>query len=76
MAPDVDFYLLAHLFEFTGAVIKNIALAAAYLAAGKKTAISNVDILRAAKREMQKANLVLTKEKLGSLGYLFEEIIE
>lgn len=76
LAEDVDLHLLAHLFEFTGAIIKNIALAAAYLAADRQRAISNVDILRAARREMQKVNLALTKEKLGSLGYLFEEIID
>ena len=76
LAADVDLRLLAHLFEFTGAVIKNIALAAAYLAAGRNGPITNVDILRATRREMQKTNLVLTKEKLGSLGYLFPEIIK
>ena len=67
---------MAHLFEFTGAVIKNIALAAAYLAAERKASISYVDILKATKREMQKANLILTKEKLGNLGYLFNEIVQ
>lgn len=76
LAADVDLRLLAKLFEFTGAIIKNIALAAAYLAAEQQTAISNVHILKATRREMQKSNLILTKEKLGSLGYLFAEIIE
>lgn len=72
---EVDLHLLAHLFDFTGAIIKNIALAAAYLAAEKKTAICYVDILKAVKREMQKTNLILTREKLGNLGYLFEELV-
>ncbi len=76
VAEDVDFRLLAHLFEFTGAIIKNIALAAAYLAAEKKEPISNIHILKATRREMQKVNLILTKEQLGNLGYLFSQILD
>lgn len=72
---EVDLHLLAHLFDFTGAIIKNIALAAAYLAAERTASIAYIDILKATKREMQKANLILTKEKLGNLGYLYQEII-
>lgn len=74
LSKDVDLMQLAKQFEFTGAVIKNVVLHAAYLAAEKKQAISMIDILTAIKREMFKNNLILTKEKLGSLGYLFEDI--
>lgn len=74
LSKDVDLELLARQFEFTGAVIKNVVLAAAYLAAEKREAISMIDILTAIKREMFKNNLILTKEKLGNLGYLFEDI--
>jgi len=74
VSEDVDLKLLARQFEFTGAVIKNVVLHAAYLAAEKRQAISMIDILVAIKREMFKNNLILTKEKLGSLGYLFEDI--
>lgn len=73
-SDDVDLALLAKQFEFTGAVIKNVVLAAAYLAAERKDAISMIDILISIKREMFKNNLILTKEKLGSLGYLFDDI--
>jgi SpoVK/Ycf46/Vps4 family AAA+-type ATPase len=74
VSNDVDLKMLSHQFEFTGAVIKNVVLSAAYLAAEEGEAISLIDILRSVKREMFKNNLILTKEKLGSMGYLFEDI--
>lgn len=71
----VDLRELAHTFEFTGAVIKNVALAAAYLAAQEQREILLVDILKAIRREMAKNNLILTREKLGSLCYMFDEMM-
>lgn len=72
---EVDLRELAHIFEFTGAVIKNVVLAAAYLAAAQHREIRLIDILKAIRREMAKNNLVLTREKMGSLGYMFDEMI-
>ena len=57
---EVDLRELAHIFEFTGAVIKNVVLAAAYLAAAQHREIRLIDILKAIRREMAKNNLVLT----------------
>jgi hypothetical protein len=74
LSADVDLRLLARQFEFTGAVIKNVVISSAYLAAEKGEPISLTDILISIKREMFKNNLILTKEKLGSLGYLFDDI--
>ncbi len=74
LSEDVDLRVLARQFQFTGAVIKNVVISSAYLAAEKGEAISLIDILVSIKREMFKNNLILTKEKLGSLGYLFEDI--
>lgn len=71
----VDLRELARTFEFTGAVIKNVALAAAYLAAQEQREILLVDILKAIRREMAKNNLILTREKLGSLCYMFDEMM-
>lgn len=71
---EVDFRELAHIFEFTGAIIKNVALSAAYLAAWENRDICLADILKSVRREMVKNNLILTQEKMGSLGYLFDEI--
>ena len=75
LSEEVDFEVLAELFELTGAVIKNVALTAAYLAAARKEEITLLDILTAVKREMYKNNLILTREKLKSLGYLYDELL-
>lgn len=74
LGDDVDLRELADTFEFTGAVIKNVVISAAYLAAEKKQPISMMDILKSTKREMVKNNLVLTKEKMGYLGELYPMI--
>lgn len=76
VSEDVDLGELAHIFEFTGAVIKNVVLSAAYLAAWEKREICMIDILKSVRREMSKSNLVLTREKMGSLGYMFDEIMK
>lgn len=76
LSDEIDLHELAHTFEFTGAVIKNVVLAAAYLAAASQREIRLVDILKAIRREMTKNNLVLTREKMGSLGYMFDEMME
>lgn len=75
VSEEVDFHELAHTFEFTGAVIKNIALAAAYLAVDRHREIGLTELLKATQREMAKNNLILTREKLGPLGYLFDDTI-
>lgn len=75
IGADVDLRELADIFELTGAVIKNVVISAAYLAAEKKTDICMTDILKSIQREMAKNNLILTKEKMGSFGYLFSEIV-
>ena len=74
LSEEVDFHVLADLFELTGAEIKNVALTAAYLAAAREDEILLLDILTAVKREMYKNNLILTREKLKSLGYLYDEL--
>lgn len=75
VAEEIDFRVLADLFDITGAVIKNVALSAAYLAAADGREVMLIDILKSIKREMYKNNLILTKEKLGSLGYLYDELL-
>ncbi len=74
ISKDLDLRLLAKQFQFTGAVIKNVVISSAYLAAEKGEPISLIDILVSIKREMFKNNLILTKDKLGSLGHMFEDI--
>ena len=70
----VDFRELARLFSFTGAVIKNVALQAAYLAADRGGAIGLLVIMVAVRRELEKNHRMLTREEMGSLGYLFPKV--
>ena len=76
VAEEVDFRELAHTFIFNGAVIKNVALQAAYLAAQKKKSIGLLEILVAVRREMEKNQRVLAKEKMGRLGCLFQDVLK
>ncbi|MCW5801358.1 MAG: ATP-binding protein [Deltaproteobacteria bacterium] len=53
-AADLDLPLLAERLELAGAHIRNIALAAAFLAAAEQTPVAQRHLLRAARREYQK----------------------
>ena len=68
LADEVDLRELARVFEFTGAIIKNVALQAAYLSAKRGEPIGPAEIVLAAKREMEKNNRTLDRDRLGSLG--------
>ena len=76
VAEEVDYRELAHIFNFNGAAIKNVALSAAYLAARKKKPIGLLEILVAVRREMEKNQRVLAREDLGRLGYLFQDVLK
>jgi AAA+ superfamily predicted ATPase len=54
IAADVDWALLAHRFQLTGGNIRNIILAAAFLAAEKEEPVGMAHLLHAARREYQK----------------------
>ena len=74
LKEEVDFGELAHIFSFTGAIIKNVALQAAYLAADRGDAIGLLEIMVAVRRELEKNHRMLTREEMGSLGYLFPKV--
>jgi len=71
LADDVDFGFLAHQFEFTGGNVRNVALAAAFLAAEKSGgghgAKANIGVIRmeeiilATARELQKMGKLPSK---------------
>jgi hypothetical protein len=54
LAADVDAGLLARRVKLSGGSIRNIALAAAFLAAAQGTAVSTEHVLQAVRREYQK----------------------
>jgi AAA+ superfamily predicted ATPase len=63
VADDVDFDLLAARFKLSGGNIKNIALAAAFLAAEDGSSVTMAHLLHATRREYQKMGKVLSKEE-------------
>jgi AAA+ superfamily predicted ATPase len=64
IVDDIDFSFLAN-FKITGGNIKNIALSAAFLAAGDSHIITMEHIIRAVKREFQKMGKLCTPGEFG-----------
>ena len=73
--PEVDFRELASIFNFTGAIIKNVALQAAYLAAESGGKIGLLEIMVAVRRELEKSRRMLSQDEMGKFGYLFPKVI-
>lgn len=70
MGADVDLEFMADTLEFTGGNIRNVAVAAAFLAAGEETALGMRHLVHAAKREYQKMGKVLTGGEFGPYAAL------
>ena len=64
-APDLDLGYLVRRFELAGALIRNIALAAAFLAAAEGQPIAQRHVLHAAHREYQKLGKMVDKTAFG-----------
>jgi AAA+ superfamily predicted ATPase len=62
-SPDLDLDFLARRFEITGANIRNIALAAAFLAADDGSTLSMIHLMQAIRREYQKMGKILMEEE-------------
>ena len=54
LGPDVELWAMAEQFRLSGGNIKNIALAAAFLAAAEDQPVSQAHLLHATRREFQK----------------------
>jgi SpoVK/Ycf46/Vps4 family AAA+-type ATPase len=67
-ANNVDFDLLARQFKLSGGNIKNVALAAAFLAAADGGIVSMSHLLHAVRREFQKLGKVLTEFDPGEVS--------
>ena len=61
LAADVDLDFLARQFRVSGGNIKNIALLAAFLAAGEESPLAMRHLIRAARREYQKFGRLVTE---------------
>jgi AAA+ superfamily predicted ATPase len=64
-AEDLDLEFLARQFKLTGGNIKNIALAAAFLAADNGTVVTKAHLLHATRREYQKLGKALSEAELS-----------
>ena len=62
---DVDFDFLARHFALSGGNIRNIALAAAFLAAERRGPVTMGDLIAATRREYQKLGKTLTEAELA-----------
>jgi len=65
LAEDVDLDVLTRRFKVSGGNIKNVALAAAYLAAQEGSVVTMAHLLHAIRREYQKLGKVLSDAELG-----------
>ena len=65
LADDVDLDSLARQFKLSGGNIKNVALAAAYLAATDHQAISMAHLLQAVRREYQKMGKRMSEDEMS-----------
>ena len=69
----VDLPFLAERFEMTGAMIKNSALSAAFLAAAQDRSITMKDILYAVQKQFSKHGKRLSVEELGPYGVYLKD---
>jgi hypothetical protein len=65
LAPDVDLEFLARQFRLAGGNIRNIVLAAAFLAASEGTGVAMSHFIRATRREYQKLGRMVTASDFG-----------
>ena len=66
LARDIDYGYLAGRFRFTGGNIKNVALAAAFLAADDGGVVSMMHLLRAIEREFEKMGKPVRCDELAA----------
>ncbi len=62
--PELDFQQLAKHFKLSGGNIKNVALSAAFLAAGQSRPVNLSDILHAVRREYEKVGKVISTSEM------------
>ena len=70
---DIDWDFLAAQFELSGSGIKNVAVNAAFLAAGDGKPVGMGHLLTALGRELRKSGKVLSREDFGQYYMLAEE---
>jgi SpoVK/Ycf46/Vps4 family AAA+-type ATPase len=69
---DLDLAFMARQFKLTGGNIKNIALAAAFLAAADSSRVKMAHLIQATKREYQKMGKLCTQAEFGLYFHLVQ----
>jgi ATP-dependent 26S proteasome regulatory subunit len=72
VSQDLNLEFLARRFEVAGGAIRNIALAAAFLAAADGRVVTMSHLIRATRREYQKMGKVVTEGEFGEYAGLAE----
>jgi len=72
VSPDLNLEFMARRFEIAGGAIRNIALAAAFLAAADGRVVTMSHLIRATRREYQKMGKVITEGEFGEYAGLVE----
>lgn len=72
VSPDLNLEFMARRFEIAGGAIRNIALAAAFLAAADGRVVTMSHLIRATRREYQKMGKVITEGEFGEYAGLME----
>jgi ATP-dependent 26S proteasome regulatory subunit len=65
LAGELDLDFLARRFRISGGSVRNIVLAAAYLAAAEGRAVSMADLIRGTEREYRKLGHLSTEAEFG-----------
>jgi hypothetical protein len=72
-AGDLDLGFLARAFKLSGGNIRNVCLAAAFLAATDDRPVSMADLVRATEREYQKLGRLTHEAEFGEyFGFLLD----
>lgn len=75
LAGDIDLDFVSENFKFTGGDIKNVALAAAFLAIENDLVIENKHLIWATKRELQKMGKVCVEATFGPYSHYAKELV-
>ena len=74
VADDVDLEFCAQQFDFTGANIRNVAIAAAFFAAEGGPPVQMEDVVRAVEREFEKLGRLRGEDAFGRYAYLLRDL--
>lgn len=76
ISEKIDYDYLAEKFEFTGGIIKNIAISAAFMSAAQNCKITMSQIIKAIFMEISKQGKTVIKSDFGKYSFFLDEVYE